>query len=301
MNTINTPIEHPIDVLKVQSREENTPQDVHNIDALKQESQRCALATTNVSASLALAATLCLDAGSNASDVAIALLAGSIATAEMAGAYANLTHTSTTENMYEVQYMEPLTLSSQATLTFETVLEDFIKGLLQLNLGLHLVHLSYQRLQATMEEFENNQGDPEGAIFLDAQLFSTLQRQALWRNLTLCTRLHQNLLLLTPCVNLLWHQFRLHIPSQARFTEHNVREVLTDTWQVRAKDIAAYHLSTFGIADEAAMLHILAQQEKTLTDPVLLVNEEWHESIFLLTRSFQHTLETFYSSDVTHE
>ena len=53
----------------------------------------------------------------------------------------------------------------------------------------------------------------------------------------------------------------------------------------------------FGITEEAGMLYILAQQGRTLTEPVILIQEEWHESISLLTHSFQHALETFYSSD----
>ena len=302
MNTINTSIEQSVDIQEVQDGKATTPHFMQSTEALKLWSQQCTIATENVSASLALAAVLCIDAGPNASDAATTLLVGSVAAAEMARAYADLTHDGPQENMYEVQYAEPIvTTMIQSPLTFENVLKEFTTGLLQLNIALHLVHLSYERLHATMEELENNRNDLEGALFLDAQLFSTLQRQALWRNLTLCTMLHQNLLLLTPCVNLLWHQFRIQVRSQVRFREHDVRETLTDVWQVRTQDIAAYHLTMFGITDDAAMLHILAQQERTLIDPVILIQEEWHKSISLLTHSFQNALETFYSSDVAHE
>lgn len=271
-----------------------TPHDIQSTEGMKQQSQRCAQATTNLSASLALAATLCIDAGS---DAAIALLIGSVAAAEMVGAYTDLTHDGPQENMYEVQYTKPVTPpSSQAILTFETVLQDFTTGLLQLNIALHHVSLSYGRLHATMEACENNQHEPESELFQDAQLFSTLQRQALWRNLKLCTTLSNNLLLLTPCVNVLWHQFRLRIPSQAHFSEHAVRETLTTIWQVRAQDIATYPLSASGITDCTSMLHILMQPGRTLTDPIILIQEEWHQCISLLTQSFQHALDTFYSS-----
>jgi hypothetical protein len=299
MNSVNTPMDQLPGAWELQPGGVIAPQYMQSTEELKQRSHRCALATTNLSASLALAATLCIDAGSHANDAAIMLLVGSVAAAEMAGAYADLTRDGTQENMYEVQYTEPIAVSlPHATLAFEAVLQDFTTGLLQLNIALHLVHLSYRRVHATMEELENNRNDPEGALSLNAKLFSTLQRQALWRNLKLCTMLHNDLLLLTPCVNLLWHQFRLRVPSQARFSEHDVRETLTNIWLVRAQDIAAYHLSAFGITDCAGMLHVLTQQGRTLTDPVLLVQEEWHKSTYLLTQSFQHALDTFYPSDM---
>ncbi len=292
MNSVNTSMKHPSGVEELQPGRVIAPHSMQSTEALKQQSQRCAQATSNLSASLALAATLCIDAGSNA---AIALLVGSVAAAEMAGAYTDLTHDGSQENMYEVQYTEPITIPQpQTTFAFETVLEDFTTGLLQLNIALRHVLLSYGRLHATMEAYENNRQEPAGALFLDAQLFSTLQRQALWRNLTLCTTLSNNLLLLTPCVNLLWHQFRLRVPSQARFSEQNVRETLTDIWQVRAQDIAAYPLSASGITGCASMLHVLTQQRRTLTDPVLLVQDEWHQSTYRLTQSFQRALDTFY-------
>jgi hypothetical protein len=46
------------------------------------------------------------------------------------------------------------------------------------------------------------------------------------------------------------------------------------------------------------MLQVLTQQGRTLTDPVLLVQEEWHKSAYLLTQFFQHALDTFYPSDM---
>jgi hypothetical protein len=292
MNGVNTPIEHPSSIGELQPGQVIAPHYMQSSEAMKQQSRRCAQATTNLSASLALAATLCIDADS---DAALPLLVGSVAAAEIAGAYTDLTHDGPQENMYEVQYTEPVTPpSSQTILTFETVLQDFTTGLLQLNIALHHVSLSYGHLYATMEELENNQHEPEGALFLDAQLFSTLQRQALWRNLKLCTTLYNNLLLLTPCVNVLWHQSRLRIPSQARFIEYDVRETLTNIWQVRAQDIAAYPLSASGITDCTSMLHILIQPGRTLTDPVVLVQDEWHQCIYQLTQSFQYALDTFY-------
>jgi hypothetical protein len=299
MNTGNTPMEHPASAVELQPAGAIASQHRESTEALKQRSHQCALAATDLSASLALAATLCIDAGSNGSDIAIPLLVGSAAAAEMVVAYEDLTRDGPQENMYEIQYPEPIALSlPQSTRAFESVLQDFATSLLQLNLALRSVHLSEGRLRATMEELKSNQHDPAGALFLDAQLFSTLQRQALWRSLKLCTTFHNDLLLLTPRVNALWHQFRLQVLSQALFSEHDLREMLTDIWQVRAQDMAAYDLNTFGITDDAGILPILAQQGRTLTDPVLLVQEEWHKRTSLLTQSFQHALDTFYTSDM---
>ena len=295
MSSIDIPMEHPLDAWELSSNTGSTPYSLQRTEDLKQRSHHCASTATNLCASLALAATLCIDAGSNADDAALTLLVGSVVTAKMVKAYTTLTNNGSQEDMYEVQYAEPITTPlQQDTLVFETVLKNFATDLLQLNTVLHLVHLSYNRLQAIMEAFEDNHNDVEGALFLDAQLFSTLQRQALWRNLKLCTMLHNDLLLLTPCVNLLWHQFRLRVPSQARFNKHDVSETLTDIWRARSQDIASYHLNDFGITDCTAMLQIIEQQE-VLTDPVLLIQDEWHKSIFLLTQSFQHALDTFYS------
>jgi hypothetical protein len=298
MNSVTTPIGHTRGQELQQGRLVITPQHMQGTEALKQWSQRSAVATANLSASLALAATLCSDAGANADDAAIALLVGAVAAAEIEGAYADLTHDDSHEDMYEVQYAEPLAIPlSQATFAFETVLENFTTGLLQLNSILRLVHLSYERLHDTMDALENNRTAPESALFLDAQLFSTLQRQALWRNLQLCTQLHNDLLLLTPCINLLWHQFRLRIPSHRHFAIDDVSETLTTLWQVRAQDMVKYHLSASGITSYTGMLHILRQRGTTLSDPLLLVSEEWHKSMYLLTQSFQQALDTFYVSD----
>ncbi len=295
MSSIDIPMEHPLDAWELPSNKVSTPHSLQRTEDLKQRSHHCAVTTTNLCASLALAATLSIDAGSNADAAALTLLVGSVVTAEMVKAYTALTNNGLQEDMYDVQYAEPITTPLlQDALVFETVLKNFTTDLLQLNTALHLVHLSYNRLQATMEAFENNHNDAEGALFLDAQLFSTLQRQALWRNLKLCTMLHENLLLLTPCINLLWHQFRLRVPSQARFNKHDVSETLTDIWQARSQDIATYRLNDFGITDCTAMLQIIEQQE-VLMDPTLLIQDEWHKSIFLLTQSFQHALDTFYS------
>jgi hypothetical protein len=269
---------------------------MQNSEALKTQSHSCAQATTDLSASLALAATLCVNAGAIASEASIGLLVGSVAAAEIATAYADLTNDDPQQDMYEVQYAEPITATLQPnSLTFEKVLENFTTNLLQLSNALQFVQRANRRLHATLEALEDNRDDPQGALFLDAQMFSTLQRQTLWRNLKLCTILQNDLLLLTPGINQLWRQFRLQVPSQANFNEHDVRETLTTLWRVRAQDINKYNLSAFRITDTASMLHILEQQAETLTNPVLLVQDEWHKSIYLLTQSLQRALDTFYS------
>jgi hypothetical protein len=267
-----------------------------NAEVLKKQSHRCAQATADLSASLAIAATLCINAGAIASEASIGLLVGSVAAAEIATAYTDLTNDDPQENMYEVQYVEPIASPRQQNaFTFENVLEKFTTSLLQLNIALQFVHRTNGRLHTTLKALEDNRDDPQGALFLDAQMFSTLQRQTLWRNLKLCTTLHNDLLLLTSCLNLQWHHFRLQVPTQANFDEHDMRETLITLWQVRAQDINKYSINTFRITDTASMLRILEQRAKTLANPVLLVQDEWHKSTYLITQSLQHLLDTFYS------
>jgi hypothetical protein len=272
--------------------------DMHSTDVFKQQSHDCAQVTKHLSVSLALAAILCVDAGSDTMEAAVALLVGSVAAAEMEHAYADLTHASPKGNMYDVQYTEPSAIAlPHAYPTFESVMKDFTTDLLQAYLVLHQLYLSYGHLHAAIEMLESNRDDPAGALFSDAQMFSILQHQTLWRNLKLCTILHNDLLLRTAGVNVLWHQFRLHVAARARFSGHDVRETLTNIWRTEAQHIDAYHLNMFGISNEAGMLHILAEQKATFHDPVLLIQTDWHKHIYLLTQSFQHALDTFYTNN----
>jgi hypothetical protein len=62
-----------------------------------------------------------------------------------------------------------------------------------LNVALRDLHLSYVRAQATEAALESHRGDPQGAEYQDAQLFHTLHRQAIWRNLVLSLSFQQAL------------------------------------------------------------------------------------------------------------
>jgi hypothetical protein len=119
--------------------------------------------------------------------------------------------------MYDVEYTEPVEITlAPSTNEFQAVLQDFTTCLLSLRVALRNVHLSYVRLQATDVALKDNSSDQEGAIYQDAKLFSSLQRQALWRNLTLCRRLQEDLLFSAPRVNVLWHQSEAGSPLITR-------------------------------------------------------------------------------------
>jgi hypothetical protein len=164
-----------------------------------------------------------------------------------------------------------------------------------LNVALRNLHLSYVCAQATEAALDSHRGDPQGAEYQDAQLFHTLHRQAIWRNLVLCNHLHHELLLSAPRVNLLWHRYKLQLPGESRLHEQEVSEIFTTIWQERASEIAAYQLAAFGVDGFNAALQVIRQQGQ-LTDPALLLDEPWHKQLQLLSLSFQHALNDFYSS-----
>src|SRR6266566_5159733 len=140
---------------------------------------------------------------------------------------------------------------------------------------------------------EQNRDDPEGALYQDARLFSALQQQAIWRNLSLCKRLHDEILFSAPRVNMLWHRYKRGLPHQSRFSPQEVSETFTATWKERSSDIKHYQLPAFAITGFGAVLQIL-EHKGQLANPALLMDEGWHKSMYQLTRSFQHSLDTFY-------
>jgi hypothetical protein len=77
MKNVNTSMKHPSDGEELQQGEVIALHSMQSTEAMKQQSQQHAQANSNLPASLALATTLCIDAGS---DTAIALLVGSVAT-----------------------------------------------------------------------------------------------------------------------------------------------------------------------------------------------------------------------------
>ena len=267
------------------------------LDEQKQRIQACATATADLSVLLAVAGTLCLYAGGEAIDSSVTLVVGSAAAGEMAQAYADLASDLAPGDMYDVEYTEPVELTlAPSSKEFQAVLKDFTIGLLSLRAALRNVHLSSVRSQATEVALEENSSNQEGAIYQDAKLFSALQRQALWRNLTLCRRLQDDALFRAPRLNMLWHQFKLRLPLQDRLSNQEVSEILTTIWQDHARDIATYQLPAFGITGLTATLNVL-QQKGQLTSPALLLDEQWHKSVQVLTRSFQQVLNNFYASE----
>jgi hypothetical protein len=167
-----------------------------------------------------------------------------------------------------------------------------------LNGALRDLHRSYVRAQATEAALDSHRSDPQGAEYQDAQLFHTLHRQAIWRNLVLSNYLHHELLLSAPRVNLLWHRYKLQLPGESRLHEHEVDEIFTTIWQERASDIAAYNLTAFGVDGFNAALQVLRQRGQ-LTDPALLLDEQWHKQLQLLSLSFQQALDDFYTHETT--
>lgn len=182
-------------------------------DEQKLRMQACAAATANTTTVLAAAGTLCVYAGADAVNTGITLLVSSACTGAMVEAYANLANDLPQGDMYDVEYTEPIAVVlPKPSVDFGAVLQDFAKRLLLLVAALHNLHLSYVRAQATEAAIANNRGDPQGAE-QDAQLFHTLHLQAIWRNLALSNRLHNELLLSAPRVNMLWHHYKLQHPQ----------------------------------------------------------------------------------------
>ena len=264
-----------------------------------QDIRECATATADLSARLAVAGVLCFYAGSGAIDVSIPLLIGSVAAGEIAEAYAALAREIPPGDMYDVEYTEPVKLELPPSHNeMEGVLQDFTGRLLLLRVALRNLHLSYGRFYATRVALEQNRDDPEGALYQDARLFSALQQQAMWRNLSLCKRLHDEILFSAPRVNMLWHRYKVRLPNQSRFSAQEISEVFTATWKERSSDIKNYQLPTFAITGFQAVLQIL-EHKGQLTNPALLIDERWHKSVYWLTRSFQHSLDTFYTDEIS--
>jgi hypothetical protein len=262
-----------------------------------QHMQQCATATADLSARLAAAGVVCFYAGSDAIAISVPLLIGSATAGEMAKVYADLAREIPPGDMYDVEYTEPVKLElPPPSSELEYLLQDFTSRLLLLRVALRNLHLSSERFCATNVALEQNRDDPEGALYQDARLFSALQQQAIWRNLSLCKRLHGEILFSAPRVNMLWHRYKMGLPNQSRFSPQEVSETFTATWKERSSDIKHYQLPAFAITGFGAVLQIL-EHKGQLANPALLMDERWHKSTYQLTRSFQHSLDTFYSKE----
>lgn len=268
-------------------------------DEQKQRLLACAEATANTTSALAAAGTLCVYAGASAVDTGVTLLISAACTGEMIAAYTNLANDLPQGDMYDVAYTDPVEVVLPRLLVeFGAVLQDVAKRLLLLNVALRDLHRSYVRAQATEAALESNRGDPQGAEYQDAQLFHTLHRQTIWRNLVLCNYLHHELLSSAPRVNILWHRYKLALPGESRLHEHEVDEIFTNVWRDRASDIAAYNLTAFGVDGFNAALQVIRQKGQ-LADPTLLLDEQWHKQLQLLSLSFQQALDDFYTHETT--
>jgi len=268
-------------------------------DELKQHLHEVAEATANTTSALAAAGTLCVYAGASTVDTGVTLLISSACIGEMIAAYTNLANDLPQGDMYDVEYTEPVeVVLSQPLIEFGAVLQDFAKRVLLLNVALRNLHLSYVRAQATEAVLDSHRDDPQGAGYQDAQLFHTLHRQAIWRNLVLCNHLHHELLLSAPRVNLLWHRYKLQLPGESRLSEQEVSEIFTTIWQDQASEIAAYQLAASGVDDFNAALQVI-RQKRQLPDPAILLDEQWHKQLYLLSLSFQHALDDFYAPQTT--
>jgi len=256
-------------------------------------------ATANTTVVLAAAGTLCVYAGAGAVDTGLTLLVSSACTGAMVEASANLANDLPQGDMYDVEYTEPIAVVlPKPSVEFGAVLQDFAKRLLLLNAALRNLHLSYVHAQATEAALASNSGDPQGAEYQDAMLFHTLHSQAIWRNLALSNRLHHELLLSAPRVNMLWHHYKLQLPQESRLSEHEVYEIFTNIWRERANDIAAYQLTAFGVNDFNQALQLIRQKGQ-LTDPAILLDSQWHKQLQLLSLSFQQALDSFYLDETT--
>ncbi len=260
----------------------------------KQYIQACATATGDTTAILAAAGTLCIYAGAVAIDNGVVLLVSSATAGELVGAYTQLASELLQGDMYDVEYTEPVEITlPKSPVEFGSVLQDFSKRLLLLRAALRNLHLSYTRSLATDAALVDNRGDPQGAEYQDARLFYSLHRQAIWRNLALCKRLHEELLFSTPRVNMLWHHYKLQLPQVSRLSDQNVEEVFTNIWQERSSDIAAYQLTSFNVNGFTSALQVIKQKGQ-LIDPSVLLDEQWHKAMQQLMLSFQQALDDFY-------
>src|SRR5579875_154306 len=264
-------------------------------DEQKQRLLACAASATNTTSALAAAGTLCLYAGASAIDPGVTLLISSACMAELSTAYTQLAVDLPPGDMYTVEDTDPIEMVlPQPGSEFGAVLQDGARHLLLLHLALRNLHLSSVRAQATEAVLERQRGAPAGAEYQDAQLFHTLHRQAIWRNLALCIRFQRELLVSAAHINLLWHHYHLHLPSESKLSEQEVAENFATIWQEQASQIARYQLAAFGIEGFDAALRIIRQKGQ-LTDPAFLLDEPWHRHLQLLSLSFQHVLDAFYT------
>ena len=93
---------------------------------------------------------------------------------------------------------------------------------------------------------------------------------------------------------MLWHRYKLQLSGESRLSEHEVSEIFTTIWQDRASDIAPYKLAACGVDGFNAALQVVRQKGQ-LTDPAILLDEQWHKRLQLLSLSFQQALDDFYT------
>lgn len=259
--------------------------------------EQCACVNIEAAKILATAGALCVYGGSNRIHTGVNLIVDATVTAQIGQAYMALLENLPQEDMYNVSITEPQYLHLPRTeIDFDIVLQDLSRHLLYLYSALHNLHLSYARYQAAKNTLDATYQDSQSEIFQDARTFTTLQRQAIWRHLMLCTHLHNDVLMSASRVNLLWHKFKQQLPNQSIFTSHEVSEVVTTVWHENAQDIAMYNLPAFGIHSPPEILNTLSHQP-SIPRPVLLLDNQWHKCMAQLEQSYQQALETFYNAE----
>ncbi|GCE27025.1 hypothetical protein KDA_25090 [Dictyobacter alpinus] len=264
----------------------------------EQKIEQCAFANTDIATALAVAGTLCAYGGSSRIRTGVNLMIDATIATQIGQAYTALMQEFPQEDIYNVSITEPVHLQlTNAEGDFDIILQDFTRHLLYLYSALHNLHLSYARYQAAKNTLDDTYHNPaQSEVFQDARTFATLQRQAIWRHLMLCSHLHTDVLMSASRVNLLWHKFKQQLPNQSIFTSHEVSEVVTMIWHDNAQEIAEYNLAAFGIQSPPEILNLLRNQP-TLQRPILLLDNQWHKYMSQLEQSYQQTLDTFYNDE----
>lgn len=260
----------------------------------KQRLQACVGATRDLSSNLAIAGTLCFYEGSEMLNAGIPLAIGSVASAVLSTEYTHLSGDVQPGDMYDVAYTEPPTHArGQVETAFEEVFRALALCLLQLEVVLRNLHYSYTRLHATEQLLMAQASNPKGGEYQDAQMFSTLHLQALWRNLELSEHLHALLLLNAPRVNMYWYRAKQRLPNQQHFTYQEIEQVLTSAWQNQRQSIATYQLAAFDINGPELALQLLSQQGE-FSYPALLLQRQFHESVYYLNQALRSCRDHFY-------
>ena len=260
----------------------------------QQRLQACAEASRDLSSNLAVASTLCFYEGAEMLNAGIPLAIGSVASAVLSTVYTHLSGEVQPGDMYNVAYTEPPPHArGQVETAFEEVFRAFALYLLQLESVSHNLHCSYTRLHATEQLLKEQQDNPESGEYLDAQMFSALHLQALWRNLELSEHLHTLLLVNAARVNIYWYRAKQRLPNQQHFTYQEIEQVLTSAWQNQKSSIATYQLPAFDINGPELALQQLSQRSE-FAFPLLLFQRQYHESVYYLNQDLHSCQEHFY-------